>query len=110
MSRIVDTFVDPFEGLAASIITSNSFDLRHAVSWTLSWYTTAGTTSQHTLQISNWSNPALASSVSTGYVNYTTFGTGTPAVIEPPTGVRYGRVLRTASGASVVVDIARQEG
>ena len=108
MSRIVSTVFDPFEGLAASIVTSNSFDLTNTVAWTLSWYTTAGTTSQHTLQLSNWTGKS--SSVSTGFVNYTTFGTGTPALIEPPPAVRYGRVLRTASGASVVVDINRFEG
>lgn len=109
MSRLVKTHINPFEGLAESVVTSNSFDLRAAVAWTLSWYTTTGTTSAHTLQISNYSGEHV-SSVSTGYINYTTFGTGTPAVVEPPPAVRYGRVLRSASGASVVVDIARMEG
>lgn len=102
--------VDPFEGLEASVVTSNSFELRAAVAWTLSWYTTSGTTSTHTLQISNYSGSPSASGVSTGYVNYTTFGTGTPTLIEPPIGVRYGRILRSTSSASVVVDIARQDG
>jgi hypothetical protein len=102
--------INPFAGHAESDITSDTLDLRAAAAWSLSWYTTSGTTSAHTLQISNWAGRREGSSVQTGWVSYATFGAGTPGLISPPAGVRYARVLRSASSASVQIDIAVQDG
>lgn len=109
--HVQDVWYDPYGGIAVSAVTSQTVDLRDAIAWTMSWTTTAGTTSAHTLQVSNSSvNASLTSVPNASFVNYVTFGTGTPAVIVGDPGVRYARFLRVASGASVVIDLNKQVG
>jgi hypothetical protein len=103
-------YTDPFQGLAPSIVTSNVVDVRDAVQWTTSWYTTSGSVSTHTLQLSNHSAERPDDPTNASFVNFVAFGTGTPAVIEPPAGVRWARFLRTVSDASVQLDVNKQVG
>lgn len=104
---------NPFQGLAASVVTSHPIDFRDAVAWSFSWYTTAGTTSAHTLQLSNTSvdiRSDLSTIVEASWVNYTTFGTGTPAMFFGDAGARWGRILRNPSGSSQVQEFAKLIG
>lgn len=105
------SYQDPFEGVAESGITSNVIDLRDVHDWTLSWYTTSGATSSHTIQLSNASNTGLDSGdiPEAAWSNWTEYaGSWLSRTITPPLGVRWGRILREASGASVQNDVARQ--
>lgn len=108
--HVQDVWVDPYSGITASQVTSNVVDLRDAIAWTASWYTTSGTTSVVTIQTSNSSaRPLLGETpAAASWVNYTTFGTGSPAVIVGDAGIRYARFLRLPSGASIVLDLNKQ--
>ena len=107
MARTINVHVDPFRNLAASIVTSDVIDLRDAFDWSFSYYTTDGTVSAHTLQLSNALDPDSIPDAS--WSVWTQFGkTGllSNATIKfPPLGVRFARIRRTGSGASITVDI-----
>lgn len=99
---------DPYRGLAASVVTSNVIDLRDAIYWSWSWRTTSGTTSQHTLQLSNTSIDVasdMSGAPEAGWMSYATFGTAAPAIAFGSAGAAWGRIVRTPSGASVVVEL-----
>lgn len=110
--HVQDEWYDPYSGITASQVTSNVVDLRDAVAWTASWYTTSGTTSVVTMQISNSpARPMLGETpAAASWVNYATFGTGSPAVIVGDIGVRMVRFLRLPSGASVTLDLNKVFG
>ena len=97
---------NPYQGLAASVVTSNPIDFRDALACTFSWYTTAGTTSAHTLQASN-SSASIDAIPAASWVNYVAYGTGTPAVVGVDDRFRYGRIIRTVSGSSVVQEFSK---
>lgn len=103
----LSTHQDPYVGLAASIVTSGTIDLRDTDTWTLSWYTTAGTSSVHTVQVSNASTyPSAIPEASWG--SALTFAASNQIQTGLPQGVRYGRLLRNPSGGSYVIDVNRQ--
>lgn len=107
MARTVYVPINPFDGVAESAITSELIDLRDAFDWSFSYYTTSGTVSAHTLQLSNAVGPESIAEAS--WSNWTQFGkTGLGSVATtkfPPLGVRYARILRAASGASITINI-----
>jgi len=110
MARTVDVFVDPYTGLAESIITSNVVDLRDAFDLSVSWYTTAGAASVVTLQISN--ADLIESIAEASWSNFTRFAQNAPlppsqaSTLFPALGVRYMRFLRkVASAASVQINL-----
>jgi len=99
--------IDPFAGLAVSVVTSNVVDLRDAWAASFSNYTSAGTGSNHTIQLSNASvdvglhgNPTEAS-----WVDYKALSVKSHTPIGHT--ARYARVLRTPSQASWVFDIVK---
>lgn len=101
--------IDPFQGLAVSVVTSNTIDLRDAWAASFSNYTSAGTGSNHTIQLSNASvelqandglSVAEASWVDRLAVSVKTW-------VELPDGSRYARILRTPSQASWVFDVVK---
>ena len=53
MSRIYSVHINPYSGKAESAVTSNVFHLMDAFDWSYSWYTTSGTASNVTLELSN---------------------------------------------------------
>src|SRR5687767_11898919 len=110
MSHVAWVWTNPYEGLAASVVTSNAIDLRDALAWSYSWYTTAGTVSAHTFQVSNSSAESPADVPNASYVARDAFGTGTPALITGDPGIRWGRIIKVVSGSSVVVDFNKQVG
>lgn len=107
MARTVPAFTNPFAGVAESAKTSGVIDLRDAFDWSYSYYTSGGTTSAHTLQLSNAYD--IESIPEASWSNWTQFGKtglGSVATIKfPPLGVRFARILRTASLASLTIDI-----
>ena len=111
MSRIVWLSEDPFDGVAVSDLTSSIFDLRDIMDWSLSWYTTSGVTSAHTLQVSNNSAEATTDVVEASFVNDQAFGTGSPDIFTGvPVPVRWARILRDASNGSVSVELVKLIG
>jgi hypothetical protein len=90
---------NPYKGLAESVVTSGVIDLRDAFDYTLSYRTTAGSTSTFTFQVSNWSE---ASSIpETAWSNWTVDVVSSTTYLQPPMGFAYARLLRTVSGASL---------
>jgi hypothetical protein len=111
MSRVLWVQINPFNGVAESAVTSNVFDLRDAVEWTFSWRTTSGTTSAHTLQLSNSSvRIGLDTVPPASFINDKTFGTGSPDLIEPSMSARYGRMLRDVSNATLAIEVHKLVG
>jgi len=107
MARTVPAFTNPFTGIAESAKTSGVVELRDAFDWSFSYYTTSGTVSLHTLQLSNAydieSIPEASWSV---WTHFGKTGLGSSATIKfPPLGVRFARFLRSASGASITINI-----
>jgi hypothetical protein len=107
MARTVPAFTNPFSNLAESAKTSGVIELRDAFDWSFSYYTISGTVSRHTLQLSNAydieSIPEASWSV---WTHFGTTGLGSVATIKfPPLGVRFARILRKASGASITINI-----
>jgi hypothetical protein len=104
-------YINPYQDLAASIVTSNLIDTRDAFDLTLSWRTASGTSSVLSYQISNASqNPAFGESIpEASWSHYTLFGLlgipSTSTFFEPPLGFRWARCLRTVSGGSYVIEI-----
>ena len=98
------TFTVSEQLFRSSVSTSEVIDVRDAFDYSISAYTSAGTTSVFTVQISNWTG----SSIIHGDVPNATFSDWTVAtpsgatVIHPPLGVRYARVLKGPTGTFVV--------
>lgn len=107
MARTVPAFSDPFTGVAESAKTSQVLDLRDAFDWSFSYYTTDGTVSLHTLQLSNAVGPEDIPEASwSAWTHFGKTGLGSLATIKfPPLGVRYMRMLRIASGASLSINV-----
>lgn len=113
MSRNAWLYRDPYEGLAASVVTSHILDTRDAFDQSISWYTTAGSTSTFTVQLSNHSarigigseGSAIAEA---SWSNFTTVTPSGSSFMQPPLGFRYLRILRTVSGASLVFNTQKQ--
>ena len=107
MARTVHSYTDPFRDVAESGKTSAVIDLSDAFDWSLSYYTTDGTVSLHTLQLSN--APDIENIPEASWSAWTHFGKtglGSLATIKfPPLGLRYARILRIASGASLTINI-----
>lgn len=98
---------NPYQGLAASIVTSNPIDFRDALACTFSWYTTAGTVSAHTLQASN-SSAEIDAIPAASWVNYVAYGGVAPAaIVDVPDRFRYGRILRVVSGSTMVEEFSK---
>jgi hypothetical protein len=118
------TYIDPFSGLNASVLTSNIVSTRYAFDMTLSVYTTAGSSSTYTYQVSNASGNPHDGVLSSGntpstlgipeasWSNWTDLLTNLVSgatTWDPPLGYRWARIMRTGSDASVTVDINRWE-
>ena len=107
MARTVPAHTNPFKGIAESALTSGVIDLRDAFDWSFSYYTTSGTVSQHTLQLSNADDVENIPEAS--WSNWTKFGTtallSVATIKFPPLGVRFARILRKGSTASLVINI-----
>ena len=103
------TAVDPYAGLAESIVTSNVLDARDAFDIGFSWYTTSGTSSVFTYQVSNTSVEGVGSIPAASWSNWTfVVPTSGASVMEPPLSYGYARLLRTTSGASFQFDWRKQ--
>ena len=107
MARTVHAYENPFRGVAESAITSNVIDLRDAFDWSFSYYTTSGTVSAHTLQLSNaFDIENIAEATWSTWTQFGKTGLGSVATTKfPPLGVRFARFLRSASGASISIDV-----
>lgn len=90
---------DPYSGLAVSVVTSNVIDLRDAFDWTLSTWTSAGTASPLTVQVTS-DGTLEADITAASWSNFTTFTASAATVTSPLLGARWARVLRTPSLAS----------
>ena len=90
---------DIYTGLAESVVTSNVFSGRHAFDLTISHWTSAGTASVVTLQVTN-SGQAVDDIASASWSNWTNFDPSAATIVNPILGVRWYRVLRTPSRAS----------
>ena len=101
-------WINPFAGVVSAGTTSVVVDLRDAIAWSYSYYTISGTTSAHTIQLSNSSVNVPSSVPAASFVDYGTFGTGTKgAIVFGEPGVRYARFLRDASNGSFVIDLVK---
>ena len=100
--------INPFAGVASAGTTSAVVDLRDAIAWSYSYYTTSGTTSAHTIQVSN-SNAASGSVPAASFVDYRTFGVSDSkgAIVFGDVGMRYARFLRDVSNGSFTIDIVK---
>jgi hypothetical protein len=117
MSRVYSVHINPYKGLADSVITSNPFHLMDAFDWSYSWYTTSGATSRTTLELSNSGADDSADIPEASWSRWTVFGhtkpPGSGASTEfPPLGVRWGRFRRWPSSATtargLVIDVNKQ--
>lgn len=88
----------------SSVSTSEVIDLRDAFDASISAYTSAGTTSVFTIQVSNWTGrlgydgePPEAS-----YSAWTVATPSTATIIYPPLSVAYARVQKGPTGTFVV--------
>lgn len=98
-------WVNPFAGLAESVLTSNVLDCRDAFDISMSFNTTSGTSSVLTYLVSNSSveSPALVPQTSFSQWTLIVPPSGV-SVLEPPLSFRYAAVKRPASGASWQID------
>ena len=112
------SWVDPFSGVAESALTSNVVSTRFAFDLTVSHFTTSGVTSWMTWEISNASAEHFRGETipEAAWSGWTSFGsysvphpTSKATTFDPPLGYRWARVLRTASGASHSITVARLE-
>ena len=97
---------DPYSGITASQVTSNVIDLRDAEAATLSCYTSAGTGSLFTVQLSN-STPDLVNGQPPEASWVDQFAVSTKTRVAFPDASRYARVLRLPSQASWVMDVVK---
>ena len=96
--------IDPFEGLAASIVTSNVIDCRDAYLFTLSCRTISGTSSVLSYELSN-STLGITEIPEASWSFNTLIGLASgKSVYNMPVGVRFARVRRTVSGGSYVLE------
>jgi hypothetical protein len=107
---IQDHFSDPFAGIASSATQSSIIDTRDAFDLSLSWRTSSGTASAHSYQVSNVASVSSAQSATydAHWSTYTVFGSAggsTMTTFEPPLGYRFARIIRTASAASLVIEV-----
>jgi hypothetical protein len=114
MSRVYNIFVNPFQGLAESITTSNVVDTRFAFDITLSWRTTSGVTSVLTYQTSNDNTNLHGTITEATWSDWTVIGTtggfSGSSTLDPPLGYGWARILRevppaSASSASFAIDM-----
>lgn len=97
MSLNFNVVTDPFSGLAVSVVTSNVLDFRDAFDATLSIWTSAGTTSPLTIQVTS-DGTREDDITAASWSNYTTFSPSAATVLSAPVlGTRWGRILRTPS-------------
>jgi hypothetical protein len=91
---------DPYSGIAVSAVTSNLIDLRDAFDWTLSTWTSAGTTSTITVQVT--SDGTTADDITAAsWSNWTVLDEPSAATVTAPIlGVRWARLLRNPSVGS----------
>jgi len=95
-----DVHINPFRGLAESVITSNPLDCRDAFDISLSFQTTSGTSSVFTYLVSNHSgHPDTIPQTSWSHWTLVIPPSGV-SVLEPPLSFRYAAIMRPASGAS----------
>lgn len=98
---------DPYRSLAASVVTSETIDLRDAFDFTLSVHTVSATTttaSEVTYQVSNWTGKLFIDgdppeATWSTWTNFTAPSGG--SMLAPILGVRYSRILRTPSAQSM---------
>ena len=106
-------YVNPFQGVAESAVTSNTIDTRYAFDIGCSFYTASGTTNEHYWWISNDLAPYTHSDgahtvTEATWSRFTTFADVDAAVsgasfFDPPLGFRWARITRETSRASVTV-------
>lgn len=99
---------DPFRGLAESVVTSNTWSGRHAFDLTVSHWTSAGTASPITLQVSN-EGQASDDVTEASWSAWTSFTPSASTAMAPILGMRWYRLLRTPSLASTEFRIQTQE-
>ena len=100
------TLFNPFAGVAESVTSSNVIDLRDAFDFSVSWYTTSGTTTDIDWQVSNYS---MKDSIpEAAWSTWTSLVVSEASFLQPPLGVAFGRLVRTASGASVTFKTYKQ--
>lgn len=96
---------DPYEGLAASIVTSNVIDARGVYDLTLSVRTISGTSSVLSVELSNSTYETISDIPEASWSHYTHIGlVSGKSVYALPDGVRYQRIRRTVSGGSYVLE------
>lgn len=88
----------------SSNTTSETVDMRDAFDLTLSAYTSAGTTSTITVQISDWTGRLLIDGdpPEASWSMWTSAAPSAATVLHPPLGVRYLRALKGPTGTFVV--------
>lgn len=91
---------DPYRGLAVSVVTSNPMHTRDAFDLSVSWHTTAGSSSTFTYQVSNATS--IEAIAEKEWSNVTSFFPSVGSYFQPPLGFRYARILRSVSGSSLV--------
>lgn len=105
----IAVFYDPYSGLAESAVTSNVVDLRDAFDARLSVRTISGTVAGITLQVSNHTGGLHGSEVAEeSWSNFTSISPSAATIVALPLGVRWFRSLRTASGASLALELNKQ--
>lgn len=108
MHKVFPPPLDPYAGLAASAITSNVIPGAHAVSLTLSCWTSAGTASPVTVQVTN-SGQTQGEIAAASWSNWTAFTPSGAAFVHLPVGARWYRLLRDPSLASTHFAVQRVE-
>jgi len=109
MGRTYSVYINPYKGLASSVVTSNVINLQDAFDWSYSWRTTSGLTSRVTLELSNANS--RDSIQEKQWSRWTVFGHTVPPTPSgsstefPPLGVRFVRFKRWASANTAVVKI-----
>lgn len=96
-----DVPFDPYSGLAVSVVTSTPIDLRDAFDWTLSAWTTGNTTAS-VLTIQTTSDGTMVEDIAAAsWSNWTIFTPSAATQVAPILGIRWARLLRTPSTASM---------
>jgi hypothetical protein len=110
-------YQNPYDGLAASVVTSHIIDTRDAFDMSLTAYIASGTSSLFTYQVSNNSAGGVPSSLSgipeASWSNWTLYvapsgNSSFASCLELPISYRWGRIVRTVSGASFVIEVNKQ--
>ena len=100
---------DPYDGLAASIVTSHVIDTRAADRFTLSVRTSSGTSSVLSYEVSN-STLGIGDIDANSWSHVTLFGlVSGKTVLQPIVGAAWARVIRTVSNASYILEAHIQE-